>query len=136
MGIQRPGSPAVPVPAVTFLIRSTDAANFGGRHVVEEDRFGAVGESLFELLRGAHFDLHALRWPAPGKRAGKDCRDAAAEGNVIVLDQNAGSEIDAVIGAAAAKDGVFFKSAHAWHGLARVEHPGVGALNRVGDICA
>ena len=41
-------------------------------------------------------------------------------------------EADAVIGAAAAEDRVFFKSPHAGHGLARIEYAGMGALNRVG----
>ncbi len=51
---------------------------------------------------------------------------------MIVLDENAGGEIDAMIGAAAAEDRVFFKGSHAGHGFARVEHARMGALNRVG----
>ena len=75
---------------------------------------------------------YALGRPAPGKCAGKDRGNAAAEGDVIVLDEKAGGEIDAVIGAAAAEHRVFLEGPHAGHGFARIEHAGVGALNRVG----
>ena len=57
--------------------------------------------------------------------------NAAAQRNVIVLDENAGGEIDAVIGAAAAEHRVFLEGAHAGDGLARVENASAGALDRI-----
>ena len=126
VGIQRPGWSAA-----ACLDALDGAANLGGRHVVEEDGLGAVGESFFKLPRGAHLDLHALTGLALLERALEHRRDAAAERDVIVLDENAGGEIDAVIGSPAAEDGVFFKGPHAGDGFARVEHAGAGALNRV-----
>ena len=113
-------------------MRSTESSTCCGRHVVEQDGFGAVGKGFFELLRRAHFNLHALARLALRERALEHRGNAAAERDVIVLDENAGGEIDAVIGAAAAKHRVFLQRAHAGHGLARVEHAGVRALNRVG----
>jgi len=93
-----------------------------------------VCEGFVKLLRGANFDLNALRRPAPSKRAGKDRLDAATEGDVIILDEKAGREIDAVIGAAAAEHSVFLKGAQARYGLARVEDAGGRALNGVGEL--
>ena len=50
---------------------------------------------------------------------------------MIVLDENAGGQVEAVIGAAAAEHGVFFERAQAGNCLARVEDAGVRALDRV-----
>ncbi len=67
MGIQRAG-----LAGCGSLDALDGAADLGGRHVVEQDGFGAVGESFFELLRGAHFDLHALGGLALLERALED----------------------------------------------------------------
>ena len=130
VGIQRPVSFPRFLPSFLFDARD-GAADLGGGHVVEQNGFGAVGESFVEFLRGAHLDLHALRRLALRERALEDRRDAAAESDVVVLDENAGGEIDAMIGSAAAEDGVFFEGAQAGDGLARVEDAGVGALDGV-----
>ena len=56
------------------------AADFSGRHVVEQDGLGAVSESFVELLRGADFDLHALTVACAGQARGKEpprCRRRA-----------------------------------------------------------
>ena len=90
-----------------------------------------MGEGFVELLRSAHFHLHALAGLALLESALEDRRDAAAERDVVVLDENSGGEIDAVIGAAAAEDRIFFEGSHAGHGFARVEHAGMGAPFRV-----
>ncbi len=50
---------------------------------------------------------------------------------MIVLDEDAGGEVDAVVGASAALDRVFLKDAQAGDGLAGVEDAGMGALNGV-----
>ena len=123
------------MPAGSRRLNALDgSADFSRRHVVEQDGFGAVREGFFELLRGADLDLHALAGLALLEGALEDRGNAAAERDVIVLDENAGGEIDAVIGASAAEDRVFFKGAHAGDGFARVEHAGVRALNRVGKL--
>ena len=54
------GNPALGLPAVSVLDALHRPADLGGRHVVEQDGFGAMSERLFKLLRGAHFHLHAL----------------------------------------------------------------------------
>ena len=70
------------------------------------------------------------RWPflRCSRARVRTAGNAAAERDVVVLDENAGGQIDAVIGAAAAQHGVLFQRAQAGHGLARVEHVGVRAL--------
>jgi hypothetical protein len=54
---------------------------------------------------------------------------------VIVLDENAGGEIDAVIGASAAEDGVFLENAHARNGLTGIEDACVRTFNGI-DVFA
>ncbi len=80
-------------------------------------------------------------WPglrpasARRERRGK----AAAEGDVVVLDQDAVLQVEAVVEAAAAADGVFIERAQAGDGLAGVEdfglrlHGGDGADVLVGE---
>ena len=65
------GNPAFGLPPVSFRMRSTECFTCFGRHVVEQDGLGAIVERFFELLRRAHFHLHALARLAPleGARA-------------------------------------------------------------------
>ena len=64
----------------------------------------------------------------PGLRSceglGEDGGQAAAEGDVVVLDEDAVLEVEAVIGAAAAADGIFVEGAQAGDGFAGVEESG------------
>jgi hypothetical protein len=57
VGIQRAARSVCPSVLPDALDRSL---HFLRRHVVEQDRFGAIFERLFQLLRRAHFHLHAL----------------------------------------------------------------------------
>ena len=69
-----------------------------------------MGQGFFKLLRSAHLDLNALAGLALLERALENCRDAAAKRDVIVLDENSGGEIDAVIGSAAASTAYFSRA--------------------------
>jgi len=124
------------VGSVCFLADAFDGSlDLLGGHVVEENGFGTVGECLLELVRGAHLDLNALAFSAVLKGAGEDGGQAAAEGDVVVLDEDAGGEIDAVVGASAALDRVLIEDAEAGDGFTGVEDAGVGTLNGV-DVMA
>ena len=103
-----------------------------GGHVVEQDCFGAVLEGVFEFLLSADFDLDTLAGFAAGEGAAEDGADAAAEGDVVVLDEDAVGEVEAMVGAAAAEDGVLVEGAEAGDGLAGVEYVGLGAGEFVG----
>ena len=96
-------------------------------HIVEQDGLGAVLERFFKLLLVAHFYLHTLAFVALFESLSEDFLNAAAQRNVIVLDEDAGGEVDAVIGSSSALHGVFLQGAQAGHGLACIEHAGVSA---------
>src|ERR1700728_1165560 len=107
----------------------------GGCHVVEQDGFRATFDGLFEFLAIAHLHLHALAGLARRKRSRKYFGDAAAERDVVVLDEDAVGEVEAMVLAAAAGDGVFVQQAQPGHRLARVQHFRFGALHLV-DVAA
>ena len=105
-----------------------------GRHVVQQNGLRPKFESFFQLLRAAHLHLHALALLALFQGARQHRGQSAAQRDVVVLDENAAGQIDAVIGSPAAQHGVFFQSPQAGHSLARVEHVGVGAVNGVDKL--
>ena len=74
-----------------------------GRHVVEQHGFGADLHHLVEFVERAHFDLDRLRTATVVQRALKRGNDATGQRDVIVLDENAVAEIEAVIMPAAAE---------------------------------
>src|ERR1700744_1189311 len=74
-----------------------------GRHVVEQDRFGAAFQRFVQLAHGAHFNLDALSLLAPLQCTSESCAQPATQRNVVVLDQNARSQVEPMIGSAAAK---------------------------------
>ncbi len=99
----------------------------GGGHVIEQDGFGAAGDGLVELVLRTDFDLNGLAGFAEFERVGEGFRQAAAERDVVVLDEDSVGEIEPVVVAAATADSVFIERAEAGDGLARVEHLGFGA---------
>ena len=100
--------------------------DLGGGHVVEQQRFGAMIERQVEFGEIAHFDVDGLSGLAAFFGAGEDLLDATAERDVIVLDENAVGEIEAMVFAAAATNGVFVEDAQAGYGLACIEDFGAG----------
>ena len=96
-----------------------------GRHVVEQDGLGAAGDGLFEFERGADFDLDDLAGLAAGEGVFEGGGKAAAEGDVVVLDEDAVLQVEAVVEASAAADGVLVQRAQAGDGLAGVEDLGL-----------
>src|SRR5215813_1437157 len=78
--------------------------HFRGRHVVEQKRFCTVVERFIQLVESAHFNIDRLPWLAQFMRPLKYLFDTAAQRNVVVLNEDAVREIDAVILAAAATD--------------------------------
>jgi hypothetical protein len=128
------GNPAGGLPAGQGFMRSTERRTSAGVMLSRRMASAPWARASSSSCAGADFDLDALAEACAARARAKAPRDAAAEGDVIVLDENAGGEIDAVIGAAAAKDGVFLKGAQAGDGLARVEDAGVRALNGVGEL--
>src|SRR5208283_5369836 len=103
------------------------ATHLLGRHIVEQDGFGAVGESVLEFVEGTHFDFDGLRAPAILYRALQHGNDAACQRDVIVLDKNSVGKIEAVILPAAAAHRVLVDHAEAGSGLPGVEDAGLRA---------
>jgi len=52
-----------------------------GVHVIQQQGFCAVLQSIVQLFGGADFDLDALAGFAAGEGAGEDLLDAAAKGD-------------------------------------------------------
>ena len=104
----------------------TRLGDFLGGHVVEQDGVGVAGDGLLEFDGRADFDLDDLAGLAAGERAGEDGGQAAAERDVVVLDEDSVLQVEAVVDAAAAADGVLIQRAQAGDGLAGVEDFGLG----------
>jgi hypothetical protein len=100
-------------------------------HVVEEDRLCAEFEGFFEFLRSSHFHLDPLAFPALFESLREHLRQASAEGDVIVLDEDSRCQVDAVIGAAAAEDRILFQGSQSGNGLAGIQNARVRSLDRV-----
>src|ERR1035437_7269756 len=94
-------------PGQAFADEKHGFLHFLGGHVVEQDGVRAAGDRLLQFYRGACFDLYDLAGLASGEGARKYCGKAAAERDVIVLDEDSVLQIEAVVESAAAADGVF-----------------------------
>ncbi len=106
-------------------------ASWSGCHVVEQDRVDAGRQRLFELIQRIDLDLD-LHEMADAAARGEDRRpDAAGHGDVVVLDQHAIVEAEAVVHAAAHADGVFLHGAQSRHGLARAADARLVAAHRL-----
>lgn len=109
-------------------------AHFEVGHVVEEDDVDVFeGEEAFDLLDGVCFEFDA-----DVGVFGFDLLDGVLEvvvlvfcEEVVVFDHDHVVEAHAVVGAAAAGDGVFFQPAPAWGGFACVEDFGGGIFDEV-----
>ena len=100
--------------------------------IVEHD---AVGSAMFHdlayLVERAALDFDFKMQPLfllVGGAAVQGAGYAAAEVDVVVLEQNHVEQPDAVVDTAADLHGFFFEHSHTGCGLARVKHTGVGAL--------
>ena len=109
---------------------ATASRSIGGGHVVEQQPVGAGGERRFDLVDAVDLDLHLQ---AGVRRLGAAHRlgDAAAHGDVIVLDQHAVIEPHPVVLRAAHPRRIFLEHAQAGNGLARVEQDRAGPRDRV-----
>ena len=102
------------------------------RHVVEQDPVGAGVERLGDLVQRVALDLDGKTGrPRARDRLG----DRAGDAQVVVLDQDAVVEAEAMVRAAAAADGVLLELAQARRRLAGVEDRRAGAVDRV-DVAA
>src|SRR5437868_2272231 len=101
------------------------SAHLGGRHVVEHDDVGAGLQSIAQLRVASdfNFDAHQVRHAAAGQLDGATY--AAGQGDVVVFDEHAIIQPEAVVEAAADRHRVLFKSAQSGRRLARVN-----------DLCA
>ena len=100
------------------------------RHVVEEDVVDAgeveEGLDLFEAV-GFEFDFDGWFFVFEAEDGLLECGDSAFGDEVVVFDHGAVVEADAVVGAAAVEDGLFFEESEAGGGFAGVEDAGLGA---------
>src|SRR5450830_1779624 len=111
----------------------------GGRHVVEQNAFGAGVERLVHFVEGARLGLHeepaqaAVQRAEVGRASRRFPRAAGAVG-VVVFHEEAAREAGSVIRAAAATYRVPLEGAEAGRRLARVEEDGPGPLQRL-HVC-
>ena len=105
-------------------------------HVVEEQSFGAVGESFVDLFERADFDFDGLGAATVAMGKIERGNDAAGERDVIVLDEDAVGEIEPVILAATAADAVFVEHAETGHGLAGVEDARLRAVDSFDEFAS
>src|SRR5262249_36035276 len=96
-------------------------------HVVEQNRLGTVLQGFVELFHRPDFDLDGLLPAAIAMRPLQRFGDSAGERDVVVLDENAVGQIQAVVHAAATAHSVLVEHPPAGNGLARVENAGVRA---------
>ena len=128
-------NPPFCLPLGCLLDAFNGVLDFLHRHVVQQDGLGAISDRFFQLLRRAHFNLHPLTALALFQSTLKHRRQAAAERNVIVLDQDAGGQIDAMVCSSSTLHGVLFKNPQSRNGLACVEYLCMRSLNCV-NVCA
>ena len=100
------------------------------RHIVEQHHVGAFRQNLAQLVERVDLDLDFHQMAHKSLGGAQRGRDAAGDGDVVVLDEHRVVEAEAVIGAAAASHRVFLEGAQQRRGLARVADPGLG----VGDL--
>ena len=106
-----------------------------GRHVIQQNGLGTELQRLFKLGWSSHLDLHTLALAPVLQSLRKRLADAAAERDVVVLDEDAAGQVETVIGASSGEHGILFQRAQPWDGLAGVEHVGFRAVHGV-DILA
>ncbi len=110
------------------------AANVFGRHVIEEDGFGAMRERILEILGRAHFYLDGLRAATVANCTLEGGDNSAGESDVIVLDQDSIRKIESMILTAAAAYGVFVDHAQAGSGFASIENAGFRAGDGIDEL--
>ena len=98
------------------------SADVFGRHIVEENGFGAGSQRLFEFPHGAYFDFDWLRTPAVAVRSLQRRNESAGQGDVVVLDEHTVGKIEAVILASAATYRILVDGAQPGRGFASVEN--------------
>ena len=95
-------------------------AELGQREVVEQCEVGAGGEGLLEL--GQRLDLDLDRHPGTERARGRHGRaDRTGGRDVVLFDEDAVEQADAVVAPAAAAHGVLLREPQPRNGLARVE---------------
>ena len=118
-------------------IMADDARHLRDIHVVEEDDLGAAGQRLLRLLVARDLDLDVQGMGHSGSRRPDHVDDieaaVAGGGDVVVLDQDAVAEVEAVVVAAAEAYGVALESAEAGRRLARVDDAHRQAGDGVGE---
>ena len=112
------------------------AAHVFGRHVIEQDSFGAVRQRFVEFLKRAHFYLDGLRAATVANCTFKGGDNSTGESDVIVFDQDSVGKIEAMILAAAAAYGIFVDDAQAGSGLACIKNAGFGTGDGVDELAS
>src|SRR6266536_1229485 len=95
----------------------------GGLHVFEQHDVGARRERLVEPGEVHHLDLDLEEGARSGAGPAHRLADAAARRDVVVLDEDAVAEREAVVRPAAGAHGVLLQPPPAGRRLARVEEP-------------
>src|SRR5262245_39902378 len=94
--------------------------NYLGSHIVEQQNVGSRVESFFDLFERGDLDFDLMQMSRDLARAVDGAGDATHHRQVIVLDQDAVIESQAVVASAADRHGVFFKHSQSGSRLARV----------------
>ncbi len=101
-------------------------------HFHKKEDVGTRCRGCFRLPQVGHFDLDFLAGFAARHGFADGGVETSGEGEVALLEHNAVLQVDAMVLAAAAADGVFVEQTQAGHGLSGIEHAGAGAC-RFGD---
>ncbi len=111
-------------PGATSWMRSTDRRTSPGVMLSSRMASAPNSSASSSSCAAAHLHLHALALLAPLQGPRQHGGQPAAQRDVVVLDEDAAGQVDAVIGPPAAQHGVLFQQPQAGHGLARIEHMG------------
>ena len=116
-GVTRPEASVMARPSTS----ATASARCAGAHIVEQHGVRALRQRFGSWSSESTSISILTRWPTLARARAQRRRDAAGDGDVIVLDQHRVIEAEAVIAAAAGAHRIFLQRAQARRRLARAD---------------
>ncbi len=105
-----------------------------GGHVIEQNGFRSVRERLIQFFESAHFNFDGLGAASVADGVLEGGHNAAGQGDVIVLDEDAIGKIEAMVLSPTAAHRVFIDDTEAGGGFASVEDACLGARHRFDEL--
>ena len=125
-GVTRPDASLIARPPIIATARRRSSSDMLSSSTASTPR----AERLLELRERVDFDLDLDQMADVGAHAPDRLRDAAGDGDVIVLDEHRVVEAEAMIGAAAGAHRVFLERAQERRRLARADDARLGVRDR------